>query len=514
MFTSRRKVLFIVVLFVAAVGIAGVYIFLPPRGVLAATCDLPTERCSNVYRYCYATDITYNSSCAVSGSGYRYDASCATCNGQMPCNDGVAVGKCSPPPANGATSGSGTTGSENPGTPLPNSGSGTSRTLSSSERSSATTQGTAISIDIIKREGWAASLTNLRSQQQEAASKLGLTLPADERPVDCNSTISTTADLAAFQAACSVLKAGYGLASGGIATGLSGAGGVFNPAPPTSGGSGGGSTDTGTPAVYQGSYRITSATCGATYTFAVDGYKGSQVWLVQTKNGATSYNDIYPVPTNHTSACNRDEGIYVNTVYSVVNGTKGNYLGTGTFTVNAVVSGAAPTVTLTAAPSTVKPGESAILTWSSSNAASCVAVTNNVWKGNKPTSGSETLTPPPAPATYFYYLSCTGNGKTTTERVIVDVSTGVSLIQSQADVDDLLSSWNYYAPFSRSIPLNPRPDMTSATFGSDEKVSYIFSNGASFTVGSGDFAGTVCSMTTQISMYTHDTSHMSSVCSR
>ena len=75
-------------------------------------------------------------------------------------------------------------------------------------------------------------------------------------------------------------------------------------------------------------------TCGSAYTFQVDGYTGSQVWLVQTKNGNQNYSGILNVPQTYTTVCNSQEGTYVNTVYTVASGQKGTLLGSVTVTVN------------------------------------------------------------------------------------------------------------------------------------------------------------------------------------
>lgn len=50
----------------------------------ACSCG-PTDRCSTVYKYCYAKGITYDASCNVTGSTYAYDGSCTT---------GTVTGKC------------------------------------------------------------------------------------------------------------------------------------------------------------------------------------------------------------------------------------------------------------------------------------------------------------------------------------------------------------------------------------------------------------------------------------
>jgi hypothetical protein len=78
----------------------------------------------------------------------------------------------------------------------------------------------------------------------------------------------------------------------------------------------------------------------------------------------------------------------------------------------------APAVSLSAAPNTVAPGGSTLLTWSSSNATSCSAT--GAWSGVKDTSGSQTLTSIAATSTYT--LSCTGGGGSTTRSATVNVT--------------------------------------------------------------------------------------------
>jgi hypothetical protein len=77
----------------------------------------------------------------------------------------------------------------------------------------------------------------------------------------------------------------------------------------------------------------------------------------------------------------------------------------------------APTVNLSAQPGTIAPGASSTLSWSTSNASSCVA--ENGWSGTRPTSGSELVTPT---ATTTYVLVCTGPGGSTTGSVTVVVT--------------------------------------------------------------------------------------------
>lgn len=77
-----------------------------------------------------------------------------------------------------------------------------------------------------------------------------------------------------------------------------------------------------------------------------------------------------------------------------------------------------PTVSLSAAPNSVAPGGSTLLTWSSSNASSCSAT--GAWSGGKATSGSQTINS--IVATSIYTLSCTGSGGSTTRSATVNVT--------------------------------------------------------------------------------------------
>src|SRR3989344_3155317 len=72
----------------------------------------------------------------------------------------------------------------------------------------------------------------------------------------------------------------------------------------------------------------------------------------------------------------------------------------------------APTVTLTANPTTIQSGQSSTLTWSSTNATSCTA--SGSWTGTKTTSGSQSVAPT---TNATYTLACTGAGGTVNKSV-------------------------------------------------------------------------------------------------
>ena len=90
-----------------------------------------------------------------------------------------------------------------------------------------------------------------------------------------------------------------------------------------------------------------------------------------------------------------------------------------TVTVNA--AGPAPSIGLSANPSTIDEGDSSLLSWLSANADSCVA--SGGWSGSKSTSGSESVSPS---STTTYTLTCTGEGGTADDSVTVSVNSSGS----------------------------------------------------------------------------------------
>lgn len=71
------------------------------------------------------------------------------------------------------------------------------------------------------------------------------------------------------------------------------------------------------------------------------------------------------------------------------------------------VAGPSPRITLTATPSTVPAGGTTTLTYSTTDAVSCVA--SGAWSGNKPPNGSEQVVVPTTPGSYTYTLTCTSS---------------------------------------------------------------------------------------------------------
>ncbi len=84
----------------------------------------------------------------------------------------------------------------------------------------------------------------------------------------------------------------------------------------------------------------------------------------------------------------------------------------------------APTVTLSVGPSAITSGSSAMLTWSSTNATSCVA--SGAWSGTKAVTGTQSTGALTANATYT--LSCTGTGGSAAQSATVSVTQPVPTI--------------------------------------------------------------------------------------
>lgn len=89
-------------------------------------------------------------------------------------------------------------------------------------------------------------------------------------------------------------------------------------------------------------------------------------------------------------------------------------------------------------PITKNRGESATLSWTSSNATSCTA--SGGWSGAKSMSGSESTGP--LEATKTFVLDCSGGGKTVKDSVIVNVSVEVNANTDQQTTDQTTDTSN------------------------------------------------------------------------
>jgi len=94
-----------------------------------------------------------------------------------------------------------------------------------------------------------------------------------------------------------------------------------------------------------------------------------------------------------------------------------------------------PTVTFTAVPTLIGPGNSSTLTWTTSGATSCTA-NGGPWSGGKALAGNESVSPA---VTTVYGLRCTGPSGTTDRTATVTLPSG-SLTASQCWIQDNQSS--------------------------------------------------------------------------
>ena len=90
----------------------------------------------------------------------------------------------------------------------------------------------------------------------------------------------------------------------------------------------------------------------------------------------------------------------------------------GTYSLNVAPSPPAPTLTLTASPTSVASGATTSLTWSTTNATACTA--SGGWTGSRATSGTEASSAVTASTTFT--LNCTGAGGSVSQSVTVAVT--------------------------------------------------------------------------------------------
>jgi uncharacterized repeat protein (TIGR03803 family) len=105
--------------------------------------------------------------------------------------------------------------------------------------------------------------------------------------------------------------------------------------------------------------------------------------------------------------------IGTNTYILTCNGPGGSLIASAALTVN---NPPPPTVTLSVAPTSITLGQSATLTWSSTNATTCMA--SNAWSGTRNTSGTLAVTPT-ATGTQTYTLTCSEAGSTSTNTDVI-----------------------------------------------------------------------------------------------
>ena len=164
---------------------------------------------------------------------------------------------------------------------------------------------------------------------------------------------------------------------------------------------------------------------------AVSSSQINLTWTTSTDNVAVTGYKIFRNGTQiATSATNSysNTGLTASTAYrytvSAYDAASNNSVQSTSVSVTTPAGTSAPTVTISASPTSVTSGGSSTITWSSTNATSCTA--SGGWTGTKASSGSQSLTNLTTTATYT--LACTGAGGTATQSATVTVTGGSGTI--------------------------------------------------------------------------------------
>jgi hypothetical protein len=123
--------------------------------------------------------------------------------------------------------------------------------------------------------------------------------------------------------------------------------------------------------------------------------------------------------------------------------------GSATHSTTVTVTGtpkAAPTVTISASPSSLTSGRSSTLTWSSTNATACSAA--GAWSGTKAVSGSQSTAALSADASY--QLTCTGASGSATHTATVSVTHAIPTVNLAASPSTVKTGANTTLTWSSS----------------------------------------------------------------
>jgi hypothetical protein len=154
-----------------------------------------------------------------------------------------------------------------------------------------------------------------------------------------------------------------------------------------------------------------SATFGAqvnlTATVAEVGGSSVPTGTVIFKDGTTSLGSMTLNRTGIAVFSTSSLSVGAHSITAAYSGDAANGGSTSSAASVTVSAAAAPTVTISVAPTSIAVGQSATLTWSSTNATACTA--SNAWTGSEAVSGTLSETPTTA-GTLNYVLTCTGAG--------------------------------------------------------------------------------------------------------
>ncbi len=148
------------------------------------------------------------------------------------------------------------------------------------------------------------------------------------------------------------------------------------------------------------SFSHTISSSGSSATYSVSGVLPAGLSFSDNKiTGTPTLAGTFPINITATNGCGTDTDPHTITI--------------------APALPSAPTVSFSGSPSSVTTGNTATLTWSSTNATECVA--SNGWSGTKSTSGSE-VTQPLSQTTTFV-ITCTGGGGSKEKSKTITVTT-------------------------------------------------------------------------------------------
>ena len=213
--------------------------------------------------------------------------------------------------------------------------------------------------------------------------------------------------------------------------------------------------------VYDSAIKKIVGWAGGTNVYTLDLSASTPRW---EKFSPAAGNTVVPTPPAENGTYGRWQYVPSKNVFILVNSTKQDVYfyklsaGAGTaITPTPILNTApAPTVSISASPTSVTSGGSTTITWSSSNANSCVAfgsrITFTAWSGTKSTSGSQTFTNLKSTGTYT--ITCAGAGGTSAPRsVTVSVpATQQSPVSSSSGTIIHADSSNYLSKLSTLQP--------------------------------------------------------------
>jgi hypothetical protein len=144
-----------------------------------------------------------------------------------------------------------------------------------------------------------------------------------------------------------------------------------------------------------------------TATVAEAGGSSVPTGTVTFKDGTTTLGSMTLNGTGIAVYTTSTLAVGAHSITAAYGGDAANGTSTSTAASVSITAAAAPAVTMGVAPASITLGQTATLTWSSTNATACTA--SNAWTGSEAVSGTQAVTPTAA-GTLSYVLTCTGAG--------------------------------------------------------------------------------------------------------